>query len=148
MRDYTAAEAAAAENPAMNDVQVELDGTYTSLRSGYGLWLQKQSPQIGAPEVEGEQAYPPGYDFVLDFTQGVDGKVHFKQRNVSLSFLCLRPKEQWESIRSALETALQGQWLRFYCSRAPEIIREGQFAVELTPGQNSASVTIDVTCAP
>ncbi len=148
MINYAEAEAAAAKNPRLNDVFVQLDGAFTSLRSEFGLWLKKQSPEIGPPDVEGEQEYPPGFDMVLDFTRSVDGKVHFKQRNVAMSFSCLRPKNQWETIRSRLETAMQGQWLTFYFSRAPDVLREGQFAVELTPGNTAAEVSITVTCAP
>lgn len=148
MTDYAAAEAAAAKNPKLNDVFVKLDGEFTSLRSKWGLWLQKKSPQLGAPEVEGEQAYPPGFDMVLDFTQGVDSKVHFRKRIIALQFRCLRPKTQWDVIRSQIETAMQGQWLTFYFSRAPEILYQGQFAAELTPGTTSATVEIKVTGVP
>lgn len=148
MENYAAREAAAEKNPNVNDLFVELDGAFVSARSTWGLWLQKQSPQTGAPDVEGEQEYPPGFDIVLDFTQGVDSIVHFKQRAVQMSFCCLRPKSQWESIRSALETALQGQWLRYYFRRDPSHVMQGQFAVELTPGRHYATVKIDVTSVP
>ena len=116
MKDYAALEAAAAQNPRLNDVLVQQGENFISLRSAFGLWLKKEGRQINAPTVESLQEYPPGYDMVLDFTQAVDSKVHFKQRTVPLSFVCLRPKEQWETIRSGLENALQGRWLEFYFS--------------------------------
>ena len=116
MKDYAALEAAAAQNPRLNDVLVQQGENFISLRSTFGLWLKKEGRQINAPTVESLQEYPPGYDMVLDFTQAVDSKVHFKQRTVPLSFVCLRPKEQWETIRSGLENALQGRWLEFYFS--------------------------------
>lgn len=148
MRDYAALEALAAKNSRLTDVFVRLGDQFVSLRSTCGLWLQKQSPQIGAPDVEGEQIFPPGFDFVLDLTQAVDSKVHFKQRQIRMTFACLRPKAQWDTIRSDLETALQGEWLSFYFSRSPDIQYQGQFAVELTPGKTSATVEITVTSAP
>lgn len=138
---------AAAEKAGTPDVLVELDGVFISLRTEYGCWLKKDGTDIGAPEVEEKLEYPPGLDAVLDMTQGLDGEVHFKQRTVALEFAVLRPQNQWENIRSNLETALQGQWLRFRLSNS-STIREGLFTVELTPGTYTAAVSISVTCAP
>lgn len=148
MLDYLAVEKAAAQSPKIPKVFVQLDGEFKSLLTEYGLWLKKNGLDIGPPDVEGEQEYPPGYDMVLDFTQAVDGKVHFKKRAISIELVCLRPKAQWESIRSQLETALQGQWLKFYVSRDPDKAYQGQFEVELTPGDYTATVKISVTGAP
>ena len=138
---------AAAEKAGTPDVLVELDGAFTSLRKEYGCWLKTDGTDIGAPDVEERLEYPPGLDAVLDMTQGLDSKVHFKQRAVSLAFAVLRPQNQWENLRSNLETALQGQWLRFRLSNSITI-REGLFTVELTPGAYTAAVSIRVTCAP
>lgn len=138
---------AAAEKAGTPDVLVELDGAFTSLRKEYGCWLKTDGTDIGAPDVEEKLEYPPGLDAVLDMTQGLDSKVHFKQRAVSLAFAVLRPQNQWENLRSSLETALQGQWLRFRLSNSTTI-REGLFTVELTPGAYTAAVSIRVTCAP
>lgn len=138
---------AAAEKAGTPDVLVELDGAFTSLRKEYGCWLKTDGTDIGAPDVEEKLEYPPGLDAVLDMTQGLDSKVHFKQRAVSLAFAVLRPQNQWENLRSNLETALQGHWLRFRLSNSTTI-REGLFTVELTPGAYTAAVSIRVTCAP
>lgn len=138
---------AAAEKAGTPDVLVELDGAFTSLRKEYGCWLKTDGTDIGAPDVEEKLEYPPGLDAVLDMTQGLDSKVHFKQRAVSLAFAVLRPQNQWENLRSNLETVLQGHWLRFRLSNSITI-REGLFTVELTPGAYTAAVSIRVTCAP
>lgn len=138
---------AAAEKAGTPDVLVELDGAFTSLRKEYGCWLKTDGTDIGAPDVEEKLEYPPGLDAVLDMTQGLDSKVHFKQRAVSLAFAVLRPQNQWENLRSNLETVLQGHWLRFRLSNSTTI-REGLFTVELTPGAYTAAVSIRVTCAP
>lgn len=71
---------AAAEKAGTPDVLVELDGAFTSLRKEYGCWLKTDGTDIGAPDVEEKLEYPPGLDAVLDMTQGLDSKVHFKQR--------------------------------------------------------------------
>ena len=142
--DSLIAAAAKAKTP---DVLVELDGTFISLRTEYGLWLKKDGTDIGPPDVDSKLEYPPGLDAVLDMTPGLDSEVHFKQRAVSLEFSCLRPQTQWETIRSRLETAMQGQWLRFRIS-TNTTIWQGLFTVELTPDVYTAAVSISVTCAP
>lgn len=144
--DYTTAEATAARSN-MNDVVVLVGTQQVSLRSSYGLWLKTGQPKISAPEVESLLEYPNGYDFVYNFTQAVDGQVHFKNRNVTMNLVCLRPKSQWDSIRGNLESALQGQWLEFWFSRYPDLHYKGLFEVELTPGDKTATVDISVTCA-
>lgn len=147
MRDYAAMEAAAKASGRFNDVVVLISGEQVSMMQGYGLWLKKEQPQINAPEVESLLEYPAGFDFVYNFTQAVDGYVHFKQREIRMSFVCDRPKAQWEYIRSELETALQGQWLEFWFSKTPEQRFTGLFEVELMPGDYMAAVDITVTCA-
>lgn len=148
MIDYKALERAAANSDKIPKFYVQMGDEYKSLLTEYGLILEKDGFSVNAPDVEGKQEYPPGYDIVLDFTQAVDSKVHFKQRKVSMRFMCFRPKSQWEDIRSQMETDLQGQWLTFYRSDAPETKYEGQFAVEMTPKEQYASVEISAVCSP
>ena len=73
MKDYAALEAAAAQNPRLNDVLVQQGENFISLRSAFGLWLKKEGRQINAPTVESLQEYPPGYDMVLDTTISASG---------------------------------------------------------------------------
>ena len=148
MIDYKALEKAAANSDKIPKFYVQMGDEYKSLLTEYGLILEKDGFSVNAPDVEGKQEYPPGYDIVLDFTQAVDSKVHFKQRKVSMRFMCFRPKSQWEDLRSQMETDLQGQWLTFYRSDAPETKYEGQFTVEMTPKEQYASVEIAAVCAP
>lgn len=146
MRDYAAMEAAAEASGKFNDLVVVIGKTQTSMRSTYGLWLKTGQPVIGAPEAQTKLEYPPGYDFVYDFTKALDGNVHFQQRAITASFVCDRPKAHWESIRSKLETALQGQWLEFWFTIDPENHYTGFFEVELKPGKHMATVDITATC--
>lgn len=147
MRDYAALEAAAALNPRLNDVRVTTaDGTL-SLRSTFGLWLNKESPKVGKPETDSMLVEVPGADALLDLTRAIDGQVHYKKRSITMEFTCDRPKAQWAYLRSQLETLLQGQWLRFYFTRDGEVWA-GQFDVELAPGEYRATVSITATCDP
>ena len=148
MVDYTATENAAEKNPNLDDMIVMAGGRERHLRSEFGLWLKTGSPDFGEKEVESKLEYAPGYDFVWNFTQAVDGQVHYKQRVIKAELACLRPQSQWEGIRSRLETLMQGHWLEFWFKKHPEIKYQGLFEVELTPGQRRADVTISATCDP
>lgn len=147
MRDYAALEALAAQNPRMNDMRITTPKSTLSMRSDFGLWLKRGSPQIGKPETDSMLVEVPGADFLLDLTRAVDGSVHHKKRKISMEFVCDRPKTQWAYIRSRLEALLQGQWLHFYFVRDGEVWA-GQLDVEMTPGEEKASVKITATCDP
>lgn len=147
MRDYTALEAAAARNPRLNDVRVTTANGTLSLRSAFGLWLNKGSPKIGKPETDSMLVEIPGGDMLLDLTRAIDGQVHHKKRSITMEFTCDRPKKQWAYIRRQLDTLLHGQWLRFYFTRDGEVWA-GQFDVEMTPGEYQATVSITATCDP
>ena len=147
MRDYSALEALAAQNPRMNDMRITTPTKTFSMRSDFGLWLKRGSPQIGKPETDSMLVEVPGADFLLDLTRAVDGSVHHKKRKISMEFVCDRPKTQWAYIRSRLEALLQGQWLHFYFVRDGEVWA-GQLDVEMTPGEYKASVKITATCDP
>ena len=147
MTFYESLEAAAAQNPNINDVRVQYGAETISLRSQFGLWLNKGSPTIGKPETESNLVYVPGSDKVLNLTRALDGKVHYKQRIISAEFTLLRPKSQWETIRHELDTILQGQWLRFYFTRDGELW-DGLFDIEVKPGDYKATASLKVTCDP
>ena len=76
MRDYAALEALAAQNPRMNDMRITTPKGTLSMRSDFGLWLKRGSPQIGKPETDSMLVEVPGADFLLDLTRSVDGSVH------------------------------------------------------------------------
>lgn len=148
MTYYESIEDMAAHNPNLNDMRVLFGSETVSLRTRFGLWLNKGSPTIGKSETESNLVYVPGSDKVLNLTRALDGKVHFKKRTITMEFTVLRPKKTWENVRSDLETALQGQWLQFYFELDPSWIWTGFFDVEFKPGDYSATVTITATCNP
>lgn len=139
--------AIAAAQSNLNDVCVQLGSETVSLRTRWGLWLNKGSPNIGKPETNTNLVYVPGSDKVLNLTRALDGNVHYKQRMISMQLSVLRPKSQWATIRYEMETLLQGQWLRFWFTRDGELW-DGLFDVELTPDEHKATVSITATCDP
>ena len=97
MRDYAALEALAAKSPRLNDMRITTPKGTLSMRSDFGLWLKRDSPQIGKPETDSMLVEVPGADFLLDLTRAVDGSVHHKKRNMKkwtfLILLLLRLKK-------------------------------------------------------
>ena len=63
MRDYGALEALAAQNPRMNDMRITTPKGTLSMRSDFGLWLKRGSPQIGKPETDSMLVEVPGADW-------------------------------------------------------------------------------------
>ena len=147
MRDYSALEALAAKSPRLNDMCITTPTQTFSMRSDFGLWLNKGSPVVGKLETDSMLVEVPGADFLLDLTRAVDGSVHHKKRKITMEFVCDRPKVQWASIRAQLEALLQGQWLRFYFTRDGELW-DGLFDIEMKPGDRAATVSITATCDP
>lgn len=148
MNFYESIHAAAEKNPRLNDVHVFLEEKETSLRSRFGLWLNKSYPQIGKAQTESNLVYVPASDKPLNLTRALDGKIHYRQRTIQMQFTVMQPKAMWETIRSELETALQGQWLKFLFTEDPSWTWTGLFDVELTPGEYQATATITVTACP
>lgn len=147
MTYYESLEDMAAHNPNLNDMRVLFGSETVSLRTRFGLWLNKGSPIIGKPETESNLVYVPGSDKVLNLTRALDGKVHYKRRVITMKFSLMRPKTEWADVQNDLETLLQGQWLRFYFLRDRELW-DGLFDVEVEPNGSRATVTITVTCDP
>ena len=134
---------------ATPELVVIISGKEYNLCDEYGLYLKKNSLDIGTPEVESSLEYPPGYDFVLDFTQAVDSQVHWKQRTITAKFYTTLPKKKWNKVRSDLEKILQGQWWSFYFTNAPNLVFEGLFDVDAVPDNDGRLiVSISATCAP
>ena len=148
MTYYESLEAAAKQNPNLNDVLIQFGSETVSLRSDFGLWLNTSSPLVGKPETESNLVYVPGSDKVLNLTRALDGKVHHKKRTITMEFSMLRPPKQCESIRSQLESILQGQWLKFRFALDPSWIWTGLFDVEVKPEAYKATVTITAICNP
>ena len=94
---------------ALQGVQL---GDYHTLRD-WGLYLVVGGTTVGEAEVDDSLLIKvPFGDRLLNLTKSIDGKVHYTQRKITITLKCVKPKRFWPSVQSALENALQGQWLR------------------------------------
>ena len=114
-----------------------------------GLYLMVGSPLISGAEPDKKLVQVPGGDFLLDLTRAVDGKVHYLQRTIRLDLKCAKPKKLWPGIQSALEKALQGQWLRCIFDDDPSWYWEGYWTVTPQSRDRWTNVfTISGICNP
>ena len=111
---------------ALQGVQL---GDYHTLRD-WGLYLVVGGTTVGEAEVDDSLLIKvPFGDRLLNLTKSIDGKVHYTQRKITITLKCVKPKRFWPSMQSALENALQGQWLRCIFDDAPSWYWEGLWKV-------------------
>lgn len=130
---------------ALQGVQL---GDYHTLKD-WGLYLVVGGTTIGAAEPEELLVKIPGSDRILDLCKALDGKVHYSQRKITITLKCVKPKKFWPSVQSALENALQGQWLRCVFDDDPSWYWEGLWKVSPQSRDRWENVfTITGTCNP
>lgn len=111
---------------ALQGVQL---GDYHTLKD-WGLYIVVGGTTVGPAEPDQSLLIKvPFSDRILDLSKSLDGKVHYTQRKITITLKCVKPKKLWPSIQSALENALQGQWLRCIFDDDPSWYWEGYWTV-------------------
>jgi len=144
--NYKAIETAAAQK-GFNDFILLVGGDTISLLQKFGLLFDKTYPQIGKAETLSMLVNVPGAGSPLDLSKAIDGKLHFKQRKITVKFSCFRPPSQYDSIQKELEKLLQGQWVWFRF-RDDAYFWRGYTTVSVAREEHKASVTITAACNP
>ena len=54
----------------------------------WGLYLKVGSPKIGEAEVDSYLVQIPGSDTLLNLTNSLDGRPHYKKRTITMELLC------------------------------------------------------------
>lgn len=114
----------------------------------WGLYLKVGSPKISAPETDEYLVQVPGSDTLLNLTNALDGRPHYKKRTITMELLCTAPKKQWPTIYSDLANAIHGQWLQCRFDDDPGFYWEGLWSVDMSKDRLSSTVTITGTCNP
>lgn len=58
----------------------------------WGLYLKVGSPKISDAEVDEHLVKVPGSDTLLNLTDALDGRPHYKKRIITMELLCRAPK--------------------------------------------------------
>lgn len=123
-------------------------GKYHTFRD-WGLKLLKGYPQIGKAETDQYLVKITGSDTILNLTSWDNGKVHYKQRTITMSMVCDAPRRKWKALYSEISNAIHGQWLQCRFDDDPSWYWEGIWGVTFTPDDLKTGVfTITGTCNP
>ena len=114
----------------------------------WGLYLKVGSPKISPPETDEYLVQVPGSDTLLNLTNALDGRPHYKKRTITMELLCRAPKKQWPAIYSELANAIHGKWLQCKFDDDPSFYWEGLWSVNMDKDRLSSTVTITGTCSP
>ncbi len=119
------------------------------LYKDFGLQICEGSPLIGGAEPENLLKWVPALDTPLDLSKSIDGKIHYKQRTITIETVCKLPRKFWPAVQSTLENVLQGKWLTCVFEDDPSWEWQGLWRVEPKDRElRTASYTITGTCAP
>lgn len=120
-----------------------------NLFADFGLQICEGSPIIGGAEPDSKLVYVPALDIPLDLSKSLDGKIHYKQRTITIEVVCKLARKYWPAMQSNLENALQGRWLTCVFDNDPSWEWQGLWRVEPKDRElRTASHTITGTCAP
>lgn len=123
-------------------------GGYHTFRD-WGLKFYKGYPQIGKAETDKLLVNVTGSDSILNLTAWDDGKVHYKQRTITLSMVCSAPRRKWKALYSEISNAIHGRWLQCRFDDDPAWYWEGIWSVSFTPDElKTGTFTITGTCNP
>lgn len=115
----------------------------------FGLKIMQGSPLIGGAEPDTQLVFVPGLDIPLDLSKSLDGKVHYKQRTITIDVESSLPRKYWPALQSELENLLQGRWLPCVFDDDPSWEWQGLWRVAPKDRQlRTVSYTITGTCAP
>lgn len=122
-------------------------GEYHTLND-WRLYLKVGSPKIGEAEIEEYLVEVPGADNMLNLTNALDDKPHYKQRTITMELLCTAPKKLWPSLYSKLANAIHGKWAQCVFDDDLSWYWEGLWHVSLSKDRLSSVFTITGTCNP
>ena len=122
-------------------------GDYHTL-TDFGLYLKVGSPKISDAEVDEYLVQVPGSDTLLNLTDALDGRPHYKKRTITMELLCRAPKKTWSNLYSQIANAIHGKWLQCKFDDDPSFYWEGLWSVSMTRNRFSSAFTITGTCDP
>ena len=95
----------------------------------FGLY-PADAPTVEPPEVNVSGLYVPGADGEMDFTETLDGVVHFKNRKAVFTFRLAGPENRWVETYHRLLRELHGREKRIVLDDDPNGYYLGRLTVE------------------
>lgn len=114
----------------------------------WGLLL-KSFPQVSPPEPKTKVIEIPGTDAVIDLTETLTGKVHYKQREIKCQFILHCQRDKWEEVYTEILNHLHGKTIQIILDDDNEYYYTGRAKIEAwEPEQHIANLTITAEVNP
>lgn len=110
--------------------------------------LVTSSVEAAPPDPVTKTVEVPGRDGELDFTEALDGRVHYKPRKISMEFYCFGEDEELPELERDCINTLHGKKMRIYLDADPEYYYLGRLSVSWKYGENLDTVSIEAECDP
>lgn len=125
---------------------VTFDGKHSYF--DWGLLL-KGFPVVSPPEAKTKVVEIPGSDAVIDLTEVLTGKVHYKQREIKCQFTLPCHRDRWETVYTEILNHLHGKLIEIILDDDSEHSYTGRAKIESwEPGAHTADVVITAEVEP
>ena len=110
--------------------------------------LIPNSVEVESPQPVTYTVEVPGRDGELDFTEALDGRVHYKPRKISMEFYCFGEDGELPELEQNCINTLHGRKMPIYLDADPEYYYLGRLSVSWKYGENLDTVSIEAECDP
>ena len=110
--------------------------------------LIPSSIEVESPDPVTYTVDVPGRDGDLDFTEALDGRVHYKPRNISMEFYCFGEDEELSELEQNCINPLHGKKMEIFFDADPNYYYWGRLSVSWSYGDNLDTVSIHADCDP
>lgn len=117
-------------------------GDYNTL-TDWGLYTVRQA-MLSAPEPKTHTVDIPGGDSSVDLTESLIGYAAYYDRELSFLFKGIAPREDWDTIYSAVLNAIHGETMQIILDEDPNYYYTGRVQVGALTPINNRAFTIDV----
>lgn len=120
-------------------------------KHSYWDWnlLLKGFPVVSPPEPKTKIVEVPGTDAVIDLSEVLTGKVHYKQRKIKCHFTLYCQRDKWEEVYTNILNHLHGKTIEIILDDDNEYAYTGRAKIESwVPEAHTADVVITADVEP
>lgn len=103
---------------------------------------------ISPPEAQTYTVSVPGRDGDLDFTESLDGMVHYKNRIITMEMQCFAEDEEYAALEHKCRNLLHGKKMEIQFDSDPGYYYLGRLSVDWRSEPNIDAATIIADCSP
>lgn len=103
---------------------------------------------ISPPAVKTYTVSVPGRDQVLDYTESLDGLVHYENRTITMEMQCFAEDEEYASLEHKCRNLLHGKKMSIQFDSDPGYYYLGRLSVDWRSEPNIDTASITADCDP